>query len=155
MKRPTLEEAKRKIYRYCAYQERSHKEVKSKLYSYGVFSHQIEEIIVELIADGFLSEERFARTFARGKFRMKKWGKLKIVRELETRDVSRNCIKLALEEIKPEEYTRSLRHLLEKKLSSLDIANPFVKRDKAARFAITKGFEPDLVWSELRVLLPD
>jgi len=153
MKKPTLKEAKKKIYRFCAYQERSHKQVKIRLKSFGLSSQQVDEITVELIGEGFLNEERFARAFAGGKFRLKKWGKLRIIRELEMQEVSANCIMLALKEIETEDYLLSLKKLLERKLRSLDVSNPFVRRDKAARYAITKGFEPELVWRELRLLL--
>ncbi|MFO0505660.1 MAG: regulatory protein RecX, partial [Chryseotalea sp.] len=92
----TIGQAKQKIYRYCAYQERCHQEVKQKLAEFALDSDTIEEIIGHLIAEGFLNEERFARTFASGKFRLKQWGKVRITRELESRNVSAYCIKAGL-----------------------------------------------------------
>src|SRR5438445_10764263 len=88
----TLAEALSKIYRYCAYQERSHREVKAKLFDYGLRSGEVDEIVSRLITEGFLNEERFARAFAGGKFRMMKWGKLKIQRELEIAGLTSKCI---------------------------------------------------------------
>ncbi|HTN38810.1 MAG TPA: hypothetical protein VL053_17135, partial [Arachidicoccus sp.] len=82
MQRRTVEQATQKIRAYCAYQERNHYEVKQKLYSYGLFSTDVEVILTGLIVDGYLNEERFARQFAGGKFRMKGWGKMKIIQEL-------------------------------------------------------------------------
>ncbi|MBX2944408.1 MAG: RecX family transcriptional regulator [Cyclobacteriaceae bacterium] len=154
-KQVTPEEAKKKILRYCAYQERSHLEVKNKLYSFGLFSSDVNEIISYLITEGFLNEERFARAFAGGKFRMKSWGRLRIVRELEARGLTRNCINLGLKEIGQEEYQTSLVRLLEKKYNQLREENLFVKRDKLATYAIWKGFEPERVWKTIKQLFPD
>lgn len=151
----TPEEAKQKILRYCAYQERSHQEVKNKLYTFGLFSSDVNEIISFLIMEGFLNEERFARAFAGGKFRMKSWGRLKIVRELEARGLTRNCIKLGLKEIDEHDYKASLIRLLQKKSDQILEDNPFIKRDKIARYTIQKGYEPELVWKEIKQLFPD
>src|SRR4051812_20096141 len=93
------EEAFSKIFRYCAYQERSHREVKIKLFEYGLPSSQVEEIISHLITEGFLNEERYAKAFAGGKFRIMKWGKLKIQKELESSGVSSRNIARGLAEI--------------------------------------------------------
>ena len=150
MKVLAVAEARKKIYRYCAYQERSHQEVRNKLYEYGLRSADVEELLTHLIQENFLNEERFARAFAGGKFRLKKWGRLKIVRELEMYEVSRNCIRIALREIEEESYRATLTALLKKKLDSLDDDNDYVRRDKASRFAIQRGFEPDLVWEILK-----
>jgi regulatory protein len=150
MKRLTPTEARKKIYRYCAYQERCHQEVKDKLYEFGLSSADVDEVLVHLIQENFLNEERFARAFAGGKFRLKKWGRLRIVRELEARDVSRNCIRLALQEIDEADYHATLRELLDKKKLALEEPDTFVRNDKASRYAIQKGYEPDLVWSILK-----
>src|SRR4051812_10671897 len=102
---------------YCAYQERSHKEVRNKLYEYGLHKNDVEEVISKLITDGFLNEERFAKAFAGGKFRMKKWGRKKIVHELEALGVTPRCIRTALKAIDDSDYRNVLKALLEKKLS--------------------------------------
>src|SRR5260370_41440437 len=83
-----------KIFRYCAYQERSHREVKNKLFEYGLRPGEVDEILSHLIIEGFLNEERYAKAFAGGKFRIMKWGKIKIQRELELAGVSpRNIVR--------------------------------------------------------------
>lgn len=151
-RRYSAEEAFNKICRYCAYQERSHKEVRTKLFSYGLFSSQVEELITRLITDGFLNEERFAKAFAGGKFRMQKWGRHKIVRALEAHGVSSRCIQRGLKELEGPAYTKTLRSLLSKKLSAQEEPNIFKARQKAATFAIGKGYEPELVWELLRDL---
>ena len=151
-RRYSPEDAYNKICRYCAYQERSHKEVRVKLFSYGLFSSQVDELITRLITDGFLNEERFAKAFAGGKFRMQKWGRNKIIRALESHGVSSRCIQRGLKELEGPAYTRTLRSILSKKFAALAEPNPLKARQKAATFAIGKGYEPELVWDLLREL---
>ena len=155
MKRSTPEEAKRKILHYCAYQERAHKHVKNKLYDLGLYTSEVNELLSYLITEGFLNEERYAKTFVGSKFRLKKWGRLKIIRELERDDLTTNCIQIGLREIDESDYQKTLLEIVRKRSGQLDEANPFVRRNKVARFAIQKGFEPELVWQEVKKLLPD
>lgn len=154
MKTLTPQQAKEKIQRYCAYQERSHLEVRGKLYSYGLYRGDVDEILSGLITDGFLNEERFARAFTGGKFRMKKWGRIKITHALESKGLSTNCIRLGLKEIDEGAYIETLRQLLVDKRDTLEVDNPFVLRDKLSSYAIQKGYEPDLVWREIYELIP-
>lgn len=149
-------EAAEKIRRYCAYQERSHQEVRKKLQEFGLKSNENEELITELITSGFLNEERFAKAFAGGKFRMKKWGKIKITIALESHGLSTNCIRSGLAEIPADDYRNTLQSILEKKNRELaEMEDMFSRRDALSKFAIRKGYEPDLVWNLLREFLPD
>lgn len=145
----TPQQATEKIRRYCAYQERSHQEVRNKLFGYGLHGRDVDEILTGLITDGFLNEERFAKAYAGGKFRMKKWGRLKITRGLQAKGVTRNCIAIALREIEPASYDQVLRGILEEKARALKETDPFVRRDRLSRYAIQKGYEPDLVWNAI------
>ncbi len=154
-KRFSIDEARKKIRRYCAYQERAHREVREKLFSYGLSANEVDQVVVELIEEGFLNEERFARAFVGGKFRIKKWGRLKIIQGLETKGVSTGCIKLALTEIDEQAYVQTLSGILKKQHAALDEPNIYVRRDKLSKFAIQKGFESDLVWKMIRELFPD
>lgn len=154
MKPATPQQAKEKIQRYCAYQERSHQEVRSKLYSYGLYRDDVEEILSSLITDGFLNEERFAKAFAGGKFRMKKWGRIKIAHALEAKGVSKNCIHIGLKEVEENVYLETLQQLLTQKHHSLEEENDYVLRDKLSRYAILKGYEPELVWKQVNDLVP-
>jgi regulatory protein len=120
-----------------------------------LYRDEVEELLSALITEGFLNEERFAKAFAGGKFRMQRWGKIKIVNELEARGLTANCIKIGMKEIEDADYLQTLREVLERKLNQLDEENAFVKRDKLARYAIQKGFEPDLVWPEVKALVKD
>lgn len=149
-KRLTPTEALARIYRYCAYQERSHHEVKKKLFDFGLNSDEVDEILSKLITDGFVNEERFAKAYAGGKFRMKKWGRLKIENELNSFGLSSRCINTGMKEIDDEDYQKTLQQLLEKKSNLLSETDQFVRRDKLAKFAIGRGFEPDLVWKTIK-----
>jgi regulatory protein len=154
-KRYSIQEAKQKIERYCAYQERCHQEVKNKLYEFKLNKEQVDQLVVDLITEGFLNEERYAKSFAGGKFRMKKWGKLKITHALEGKGVSPNCIKSGLKEITDEDYLTTLSELLSKKVRDAAQENIYTQRDKISKAAILKGYEPELVWSLLKEILPD
>ena len=143
-------ELRQKIYRYCAYQERSHSEVKNKLFEWGVSKSDSDEVLAELITQGFLNEERFARAYAGGKFRMKCWGKVKIRLSLEARGLTPNCIKAGLSEIEDEAYEKTLVELIARKSEQISEKDLFIKRDKIANYVIQKGFEPDLVWTLIK-----
>jgi regulatory protein len=132
----------------CAYQERCQQEMRDKLYEWGLYSNDVENIIANLVTDGFLNEERFAKAFAGGKFRIKKWGKVKIKIELKKRKISDYCIRKAMEEIDDKAYMNALEETISKKLKSL-CGKQQVKNYKAAQYAISRGFESDLVWEIL------
>ncbi len=144
-----------RICKYCAYQERSHKEVRNKLFAYGLYPSEVEQALTRLITDGFLNEERFAKAFAGGKFRIKKWGKKKISRALEAHGVSPRCIQRGLKEIDDPNYSKTLKALLAKKIAGLSEPVAFKKMHKAATFAIGKGYEPDLVWVLVKELMSE
>lgn len=153
-KKLALPEVLARIQRYCAYQERSHFQVRKKLFDFGLLSDEVEKIIAELITDGFLNEERFAISYAGGKFRMKKWGRIKIEHHLKIQKLSKRCISSGLKEINDREYQQTLIELLRKKITTVKDKDIFVRRHKVARFAIAKGYEPDLVWVNLEKLIP-
>ncbi len=145
-----LSEAKVKAANYCAYQERTQQQVRDKLYSLGLHQSDVEEILTSLIVDNFVNEERFARTFSTGKFRIKKWGKLKIKFHLERLNLSDYCIKKGLEEIDEEEYKETLNALIARKQGSVSAENIYLLNKKIAGYLINKGFEPELVWTTLK-----
>ena len=155
IKKQSPQQAKEKIQHYCSYQERSHQEVRNKLFGYGLYRNEVEEIISNLITDGFLNEERFAKAYAGGKFRMKKWGRIKITHALEAKGVSKNCIRIGLKEIDNSKYVESLRELLTSKSKTLQEDNIYTTRDRLSKYAMQKGYESELVWSMLREILPD
>lgn len=136
---------------YCAYQERTQDEVKQRLKKWNVWGDEADEIIAELISMNYLSEERFAKTYAGGKFRVKNWGRMKIRQELNRRGLSTYSIEKGMNEIGDEDYLSGLRELLSKKriLLAKTEADPFKLKQKLARFALGKGYESELVWKEL------
>jgi regulatory protein len=132
---------------FCAYQERSHKEVRDRLGKWGIYGSEADEIISELIVGNYLSEERFAKAYAGGKSRMKQWGRLKIRLELQRRGVSEYSIGQGIKEIDDTDYKSKLTSLLEKK-SALLRKNETDKRvieQKLFRYAMGKGYEADVV----------
>jgi regulatory protein len=133
---------------YCAYQERTQDEVKRRLQKWDVWGEEADEIIAELIVQKYISEERFAKTYAGGKFRMKNWGKLKIKQELSRRGLSEYSIREGMNEIPDESYIGGLKDLLVRKKNLLSPNEPdaFKLKQKLARFALGKGYESDLVW---------
>jgi regulatory protein len=149
-KKLSPKEALVKIQSYCAYQERSHKEVKNKLYEYGLYSSEVDELISTLIVDGFLNEERFAKAFAGGKFRIKKWGRLKIKQELEMLGLTKRNIASGLKEIDSSDYSKTLKSLIKKKASLTAESNPFKKKNLIAKFVIGKGYEAEIVWEMVK-----
>lgn len=138
--------ALKKAMQYCAYQERSHEEVREKLYGYGLRTSEVEEVMARLIGENFLNEERYAIAYAGGKFRMKQWGKQKIRYALRMNKVSDYCIRQALSAIDPDEYEQTLIKLFEAKKKSLSSEkNLYIRRAKIKAYLLQKGFEADLV----------
>ncbi len=146
----TPSQAKSKIAKFCAYQERCHQEVRDKLYSFGLSPDDVELLIFEMIQHDFLNEERFAIAFVRGKFIYKKWGRVKIRMELKRRKISDYCIKKGMREIDGAKYAEVLHGLLEKKISSLKTIKGYQKNYKAAQFVMNKGYEGDVVWAHIK-----
>ncbi len=138
-----------KLRHYCAYQERCHEEVRTKLLSLKVYGNELEEVINKLIEDDFLNEERFAKAYAGGKFRMKKWGRLKIMNELKQRKISDYCIRKGMAEIDEDDYIKTLNQLTAATLKKYKSTNLFETKTKTGRYLISRGFESDLVWKAI------
>ena len=152
--RPSMEEGLAKLQRYCAYQDRCHKEVREKLMDLGFFGDEMGEIIVALIEEKFLDEERFARSFVRGKHQVKKWGRIKIEQELKKKDIRGYCLKKGFEEIEEEQYMETLENIILKKDKLVKAKNDYERRNKLAKFAMTKGYESNLIWQIINDLFP-
>ncbi len=144
------DDALKKLQRYCAYQERCHKEVRQKLYDLNIYGDDLEDIIVDLITDDFLNEERFAKMYAGGKFRIKKWGRIRIKQELKLRRISAYCIKKAMAEIEEDDYIKTLCEVIEKRRGLVTEPNEFRLKGNLAKYAISRGFETSLVWDEIK-----
>ncbi|MET3125037.1 regulatory protein [Arcicella rosea] len=137
---------------FCAYQERTQQEVRKRLAELEVEGDEAEEMIVWLIENNYLNEERFARIFAGSKYRQKRWGRLKIRQELKMRGVSEYCLKAGMSEIDDEDYLQTLTDLLEKKAKEIKESNPLKRKQKLLSYALSKGFESDLVFDLMKNL---
>lgn len=141
----TVDEVKKKLEYYCVYQDRCHQEVEKKIREYQLISEAREKILLHLMQHNFLNEERFSKSFARGKFRIKNYGKLRIIRELKYRNISEYNIKTALNEIDEQEYIDIANQLIEKKRASINEDNPIKERKKITEYMLRKGYEFNLI----------
>ena len=142
----THSEALTKIMKYCAYQDRCQQEVRQKLHEIGAPYESIEDLICTLIDDNFLDEERFSRSYVRGKFYYKSWGRKKIVQSLKQKGISEYCIKKGLEEIIESDYRSTLKSLIVKRIGINQEKWSFEDKQKAAQFLFNKGYEGELIW---------
>lgn len=149
----SIKEAINKIEHYCAYQERCHEEVVSKLRTMKLDSSEIDEIIIQLISSNFLNESRFACSFARGKHRIKHWGKIRIVNELKFRKITTYNINLALKEIPADEYLDTFTSLAERQWEAIRETNTLKKKKKFCDFLLRKGFESNLVYEKMKEMV--
>ncbi|MCF8274870.1 MAG: RecX family transcriptional regulator [Flavobacteriaceae bacterium] len=149
----TLQEATKKLEHYCAYQERCHKEVVQKLTDMYMIPEAIDVIVVHLIQHNFLNEERFAKTFVRGKFKIKAWGRRRLAFELKQKDVSKVNINQALATISNEEYIEYFSSLADKKVNSIKESNSFKKKKKFIDYFLYRGWESHLVYEKANELI--
>lgn len=145
----TVEEAKRALERYCVYQDRCHKEVEEKLFKMNMIPEACEVILLHLMEHDFLNEERFSKSFARGKFNIKKYGKVRITQELKSRNISDYNIRTALKEIDNDEYHSTLEKISTKKWENTTESNFFKKKKKVVDFLLRKGYEFNLILDNL------
>lgn len=145
----TPRQAQLKAENYCAYQERAQQEVRDKLYGWGLHEEDVENIIANLITENFLNEERFAVAYSQGKLRMKGWGKIKIKQALKAKRVSEQLIKIALRQIDTDEYETVLANIIDKKIHEINGQTPYIVKNKVYQFALSRGFESDLIFSIL------
>ncbi|TDU43698.1 regulatory protein [Gelidibacter sediminis] len=148
----TVEEAYKKMERYCSYQERCHKEVIQKLYTMRMIPEAVDHIVVQLLQDNYLNEERYAKAFVSGKFRIKKWGKQRLKRELKQKDIGKTLIIMALNTISDQEYLETFHALAEKKAETIRETNPLKKKKKLADYLFYRGWEIHLVYDKVNAL---
>lgn len=148
----SLEQAKRVLENYCAYQERCHKEVVQKLHNMRMIPEAIDVVVVHLLEHDFLNETRFAKTYVCGKFRVKKWGRKRLELELKKREISRFNVKEAFKEISEADYLNTFHALAEKKASTIKDTNPLKKKKKLADYLLYRGWESHLVYDKVNEL---
>lgn len=148
----TVNDALKKLMRYCAYQERCHKEVEQKLKLYHLTPLEKQEVIYQLIKDNFLNEERFTIAFVRDKFNLQHWGKQRITRELKYRHISDHLIQKGLKEIDEKTYLKTFKTLFDNKLKQLDNQKPIQKKRKIIDYLVRKGYEYELIFDTVSQL---
>ncbi len=145
-------EIRKKLEHYCAYQDRCHQEVYQKMFSFNLTSNEKEEVMVYLIDNNFLNEERFAQSFVRGKHNYKKWGKTRITNELKARNISSTIIKIALKEINDSLYFETFEELANKHWETISETNLMKKRKKFCDYFMRKGWENELIYEKVKEL---
>jgi regulatory protein len=139
--------------KYCAYQERTQQEVRDKLYGYGLYPDAVEEVLTDLISEDFINEERYAQSFARGKFRQNQWGRIKIRLGLQQKKISAYCIKQGLREISEADYRETLQSLMQRKWNALEKEEAYARKQKTVRYVLSKGYEADLAWQVMNEVI--
>ena len=148
----TLEQALSRLQRYCTYQDRCHIEVERKLTEMRMIPQAKEQIIMSLIEDDYLNEERFALAFVKGKFRIKKWGRIRLKAELKKRKISKYLIKSALEQISEKDYLFTFEELANRKENSIKADSILLKKKKLADYLIYRGWDSSLVNNKVNQL---
>jgi len=148
----TVDEIQQKLEYYCVYQDRCHQEVEKKMWEYRLIPEAREKILLHLMQHNFLNEERFSKSYARGKFRIKRWGKQRIVRELKFKDISAYNIKTALKEIDEDEYISTLEKVAKMKNESIKESNSYKKKQKLYQYLYSRGFEANLIQEVIKEL---
>ena len=149
----TVEEALSKLQNYCSYQERCHQEVRRKLVSMRMIPEAIDQIIVALLDHNFLNEERFAKAYVRGKFRIKKWGRRRLTLELKKKEIGIFNINQAISQINELDYLEVFNDLSESRLSFIKESNKLKKRKKLADYLLYRGWESHLVYQKVNELV--
>jgi regulatory protein len=148
----SINEVINKLEYYCSYQDRCHKEVEQKIRNLTLIPELKEKVIVHLIENKYIDEERFAKSFTRGKHNYKGWGKIRIVQELKFREISKRNIDLALQELPNEVYLENFHALSEKNWDSIKERKGQKKNKKFVDFLLRKGYETSLIFEKLREL---
>ena len=149
----TIKEIEFKLKQYCSYQDRCHNEVENKLSKFNLISQAKDQILFNLINEDYLNETRFCKSFVRGKFKIKNWGKRRIIQELKSRKISEFNIKKGLSEINEIEYLEKFENLFNKKLSSLENLNSIDKKRKIFSYLQYRGWETNLIYEKINQIL--
>jgi len=143
-----LGQIKKKIERFCAYRDRCAGETEARLVQLGALPAQVKELMKWLKDENFINEERFAHSFARGKFNQNKWGRQRIALELRARKIDPGIIQSAIKSIDNDNYLEKARALALKKLESLSSSSSedYIKKQKTAAYLVAKGFEMEIAF---------
>lgn len=139
----TFEEIKLKLVNYCVYQDRCHSEVEQKMREFLLIPEAKDDIFLYLIKENYLNEERFARSYIRGKFYIKHWGKNKIRQHLKQKSISEKLISKSMDEINEVDYTKTLRKIYDDYFSKQKGLKDYQKRVKTTRYLLSRGYDYD------------
>ncbi|KUJ50588.1 regulatory protein RecX [Chryseobacterium sp. JAH] len=137
----TFEETKQKLVNYCVYQDRCHAEVEQKMREFVLIPEAKEEIILYLLKENYLNEERFTRSYIRGKFNIKHWGKTKIKMHLKQKGITEKLITRCYDEIDEDDYIKTIQRLYENYESRLTGLKDYQKKSKTIKYLLGRGFE--------------
>jgi len=149
----TVDELQKKMEYYCVYQDRCHQEVERKMNEHQLIPEAKEKILLHLMQHDFLNEERFSKSFARGKFRIKNWGKQRIIRELKTKNISNYNINSALKEIDDEDYLETIYRITKNRNHTITENNIYKRKKKLQDFLLRKGYEYDLIFKIVNAVI--
>jgi regulatory protein len=149
----TVDELQKKMEYYCVYQDRCHQEVERKMAEYQLIPEAKEKILLYLIEHDFLNEERFSKSFARGKFRIKNWGKQRIIRELKSKNISNYNINSALKEIDDEDYLETIYRITKNRNHTITEKNIYKRKKKLQDFLMRKGYEYELIFKTVNAVI--
>ncbi len=154
MKTLTAEEAMYKAAAYCSRSEHSTQEMATKLEAWGVAKELHDKIIDRLIAEKFIDDRRFCRSYINDKYKYSRWGRIKIMHNLRTKGISTSLFKeVEVETIDTELYFENLKAVLKEKLRSTKASTPYELKGKLVRSAASKGYEPNLIYMVIDELL--
>ena len=151
----TFLEIKQKLVNYCVYQDRCHHEVEQKMWDYLLIPEAREEILLYLMQENYLNEERFTRSYIRGKFYMKSWGRNKIRNHLKFKEVPEKLINSCFDEIEDADYQKTIAKLYEKYVTPLKGLQPYQKKSKAIKYLLSKGFEYEIITDVIKKAAED
>lgn len=137
----TFDEIKQKLVNYCVYQDRCHAEVEQKMREFLLIDEAKEEIILFLLKENFLNEERFTRSYIRGKFYIKHWGKTKIKINLKQKQISERLINSCFDEIDDADYEKTIRKIFDDYYTKQTGLKEYQKKTKTIKYLMSKGFE--------------
>jgi len=141
----TFEEIRQKVVNYCVYQDRCHTEVEQKMKEFLLIDEAREEIMLYLLKENFLNEERFTRSYIRGKFYIKHWGRNKIRMNLKQKQISERLINTCFDEIDEDDYEKMIRKIYENYASRQKGLKEYQKKVKTMKYLMSRGFEYDKI----------
>jgi regulatory protein len=141
----SYKEALRRAAALCSNHEQCTGTIREKLRTWGVDTEEAHKVIQKLQEEKFLDDHRYAKFYVRDKYKLNRWGKIKITAMLRQKQIDNSIIEDALSEIDPNEYEEICENLIKTKSATLNESNHFVRKGKLFRFAASRGFESDLI----------